>query len=180
MYIPVYDFEVWLMYMYLVFEVVMVCLFVCCCRQQALFHILVAYSMYNPVSLLSHDFLCDIVKVFAAINRVYCTNNASLLLHNLPIIPHTHTHTPTHTLYTLHTLLRLHTYTLHTLPLPPPPPPSQSLGYCQGMSSITAVLLMYLNEEVGLVSLGLTFAHLCVYVLVLVCACLYTLRGIPA
>ena len=24
---------------------------------------------------------------------------------------------------------------------------TQSLGYCQGMSSITAVLLMYLNEE---------------------------------
>lgn len=30
---------------------------------------------------------------------------------------------------------------------PPRPPPPQILGYCQGMSSIAAVLLMYLNEE---------------------------------
>jgi len=68
-------------------------------RQQALFHVLVAYSMYNTVSRHFSKYRNDVM---------WAKEVVDLFL--------------------------------------------QSLGYCQGMSSIGGVLLMYLNEEVCLKS----------------------------
>ena len=130
------------------------------CRQQQLFHVLAAYSVYNPVSGISVVY----VEGRRGEER-YTVGLLSLLAllwqHLFQTLAREHSTfrylvVVCSVLYLLASqpLCAVVMHTFHFLPLfippllpPPPPLSSQALGYCQGMSSLVAVLLMYLNEE---------------------------------